>query len=251
MTKNILILIVFAGVSNAKLYGQEIAPIQTDRPDQTETPFTVPANHFQMENGFSFEQTDNNTQSFTEPSILFKYGLSEHFELGVITEFATIKSNQSVSGLSPVTFRFKEKIADEQGLLPVTSFIGYLAVPCFATDNFKATYFAPAFRFTIQHTLSDKLSLGYNIGAEWDGETAEPTFIYTLTTGFSITAKVGAYAEVYGFAPQQSKADHRFDCGFNYLLKPNVLIDISGGVGLTENAPDYYVAAGFSFRLKD
>jgi hypothetical protein len=56
---------------------------------------------------------------------------------------------------------------------------------------------------------------------------------------------------VYGFAPQTSKADHRFDCGLNYLLRRNILIDVSGGFGLTANAPDYYLALGFSFRLKD
>ena len=108
-----------------------------------------------METGFSFEQTNNRTKSYTEPSILFKYGLNDHFEVGLITEFATIKSDQTISGLNPVTIRIKEKIADESGILPTTSFIGYLTIPHFATDNFKTAYFAPAFKFTMQHTLSD------------------------------------------------------------------------------------------------
>ncbi len=249
MSKYILILTVL--FAETKLCGQTIDPIQTDRPDQTETPFTVPKKHFQMETGFSFEQTDKNTKTFTQPSILFKYGINDHFEAGVITELTTIKSNQSISGLSPVTVRFKEKISDEKGFLPTTSFIGYLTIPFLASKDFKATYFAPAFRFTMQHTLSKKVSLGYNFGAEWDGKSAEPIFIYTLSAGYSLSNKVGAFTEVYGFAPQQSKADHRFDCGFNYLLRQNVLFDISGGVGLTENAPDYFIALGFSFRLKD
>lgn len=226
-------------------------PIQTDRPDQTETPYTVPAKHFQMETGVSFEQTDPEIQSYTDPTILFKYGLNDHFELGLITEFATIKARETTAGLTPITLRFKEKITDEKGLLPVTSFIGFLSVPNFASKEFKATYFAPAFRFTMQHTLSQKFSIGYNLGAEWNGETAEPAFIYTLTTGYSISDKIGAYLEIYGFAPQYSKADHRFDGGLNFLLKENILLDISGGAGITENAPDYYMALGFSFRLKD
>ncbi|HYV91476.1 MAG TPA: transporter [Chitinophagales bacterium] len=251
MAKYILMIGVLIAGSDTKLFGQDITPIQTDRPDQTETPFTVPKNHFQVENGFSVEQTDNITKSFTEPSTLFKYGLNDHFEVGLITEFTTIKSNLTIFGLSPVTVRFKEKITDEKGVLPTTSFIGYLTIPHFATDNLKVTYFAPAFRFTMQHTLSEKISIGYNLGAERDGESAEPAFIYTLTTGYSISDKVGAYAEIYGFVPQSSKADHRFDCGLNYLLRTNILLDISGGTGLTHNAPDYYLALGFSFRLKD
>lgn len=249
--KYITWIIVLVASNKTNLYAQKIDPIQTDRPDQTETPFTVPKNHFQMETGFSFEKTNTSIKSYTNPSVLMKYGLSDHFESGIITEFATLKSGYSIGGLSPVTFRFKEKITDEKGIIPVTSFIGYLSVPHFASKKFKATYYAPAFRFTMQHTLSDKISIGYNLGAEWDGESPEPVFIYTLTTGFALTEKLGAFAEIYGFAPQLSKADHRFDAGFTYLLQNNIAIDISGGVGITENAPDYFTAIGFSFRLKD
>jgi len=235
-----------------QLAAQEIAPIQTDRPDQTECPFTVPVRHFQMETGFSFERINKEDKSFAHPSVLYKYGISNFVELRLITEFITEKiRGKNTGGLQPVTLGFKTNIAKEKGLLPVISFIGHLTIPFFATQKFKATYYAPAFRFTMQHTLSKKLSLGYNLGAEWDGETAIPAFIYTVTTGYAISDKVGTYAELYGFAPQKSTADHRFDCGISYLLKTNMLIDISGGFGLTGNAPDYYGALGFSFRLKN
>ena len=103
----------------------------------------------------------------------------------------------------------------------------------------------------MQHTLSERVNLGYNLGAEWNGETAEPTFIYTITTGCALGEKTGAYAELYGFIPQKSAADHLFDGGLTYLLKQNIQFDISGGFGLTPAAPDYFIALGFSFRLKD
>ena len=50
---------------------------------------------------------------------------------------------------------------------------------------------------------------------------------------------------------QKDKAAHNIDGGFTYLLRDNIMIDISGGIGLTNNAPNYYTAIGFSFRLKD
>ena len=251
MAKYILMLGVLITGNEAKLFAQKITELQADRPDQTETPFTVPKNHFQMENGFLFEHTNNSAQFFTGPSSLLKYGINDHFEVGAITEFTTTSTGKNLYGLNPVTFRFKEKIFDEKGILPTTSFLGYLTVPNFASTALTVKYFAPAFRFTMQHTLSEKISLGYNLGAEWDGESAEPDFIYTLTMGYSVSEKTGVYAEVYGFAAQFSKADHRVDGGINYLLKPNLLLDFSGGIGLTQNAPDYYLAFGISFRLKD
>ena len=233
------------------VFAQTIDPIETDRPDQTETVATVPAGHLQMENGFSVEQTNDSTQAIAHPSILLKLGLGERFEIGLIAELNTIKGIKTISGLNPLTVRFKEKITAEHGIVPATSFIGYLSIPEAASPDFRLSFYAPAFRFTMQHSLSDNISLGYNLGAEWDGETAEPVFVYTLTTGVSLTPKLGAYLEVYGFLPQLAAPDHRTDGGFNFRFLPNILFDISGGIGLTENAPDYYAAFGFSFRLKN
>jgi hypothetical protein len=118
-----------------------------------------------------------------------------------------------------------------------------------ASKNYRATYYAPSFRFNMQHTLNNKFSLAYNLGAEWDGENAEPTFIYTLTSGMSITEKLGAYIELYGFAPQYQMADHRADGGFTYLINNNVIVDVSAGTGLLKESPKNYFALGCSFRF--
>ena len=226
-------------------------PVQLDRPDQTECPFIVPSGYFQMENGGSFEQVSDNISSIIHPTSLWKFGLNDNSEFRLITEFNTIKIDSfSSTGLSPVTIGFKTKICEENGIIPKTSFIGHLTLPALASKDLEATYYAPAFRFTMQHTLSDRLCLAYNLGAEWDGETAEPTFIYTLTSGLSITDRMGFYAELYGFIPQIAQPDHRFDCGFVYSIGPGFIIDLSGGAGLSENSPQWYVALGVSFRFK-
>ncbi len=42
---------IFLLMLNSKVSGQDLDPLQTDRPDQTECPFTVAPKHFQMEIG--------------------------------------------------------------------------------------------------------------------------------------------------------------------------------------------------------
>lgn len=225
-------------------------PIQLDRPDQTECPFIVPKNYMQVENGFTYEYAGNKQKSFSYPSTLWKYGVNDNFELRLITELVTEKNDSfNTTGLLPVTLGFKTKLLEEKGLIPKTSFIGHVTTSGVGSKNFHTTYIAPSFRFTMQHTLSQKLSLAYNLGAEWDGETARPTYIYTLTTGISLSEKLGSFVELYGFAPVSDKADHRFDGGLTYLVCNNCMIDISGGIGLTENAPDYFVSLGVSCRF--
>ena len=229
---------------------QSNEPIQADRPDQTETPSIVPKGMFQVETGFTLQKNEANSKTFSLPSTLWKYGVNENFELRLITEFVTEEiNNTKSSGFTPVYIGFKVKLAEEKGIIPKTSFIAHISLPNVASTIYKTDYNATEFRFTMQHTLSKKVSLSYNLGSEWDGFTAEPTFVYTLTTGYSITEKLGSYVEVFGFAPQKEKANHNFDCGLTYLINNNFMLDLSSGIGITSNAPDNYIAFGFSFRM--
>lgn len=168
----------------------------------------------------------------------------------MITELATNQLNRkSVTGFNPVKVGFKANLCKESGIIPLTSFIAHLSVPQISGKAFRTKYFAPTFRFTMQHSLTEKISLGYNLGAEWDGDVAYPAFIYTVTTGFSLSKSLGAYIELYGFAPQDFRAEHRADGGITFLVKNNILLDVSGGAGLSKQAPDYYGSLGFSIRL--
>ena len=231
-------------------YTQNIEPIQADRPDQTETPAIVPIGMFQVETGLTFQKNDKKSNLFSLPTTLWKYGVNENFELRLITEFISEENNISKSnGFNPIYVGFKVKLTNEKGIIPKTAFISHISLPNVASSKYKTDFYAPEFRFVMQHTLNEKLSLSYNLGAEWDGFTPEPTFIYTLTTGYSISDKLGSYIELFGFGPQNGKANHSFDGGLTYLINNNFMLDLSSGVGITNNAPDYYTAIGFSFRI--
>lgn len=229
---------------------QEKKPLETDRPDQTETPSLVPKGMIQVETGFSIQKENAFSNSYLLPSVLWKYGINENFELRLITELAIEKTSiTTVMGMNPILIGFKIKISEEDGIVPKMSLISHISLPNVASSNFKTEFYAPEFRFAMQHTLSEKISLSYNLGAEWNGFDAEPTFIYTTAIGYSISDKFGTFFEIFGFAPQENKANHNFDCGITYLINDNFMLDLSGGLGITKNAPDNFYAIGFSFRL--
>ena len=239
-----IVLISFSG------FAQVVEPIQADRPDQTETPSLVPKGMFQLEAGFTYQKNKAYSTSLALPTALWKYGVNENFELRLITELAVDKDfDQQSSGINPILIGCKIKIAEEKGILPKTSFIAHMSIPNAASTPYKTEFYAPEFRFVMQHTLSERFSLSYNLGSEWDGVTPEPTFIYTLTTGCAITEKLGSYIELFGFAPQKQTSNHSFDGGITYLITNDFMLDLSSGFGLTELAPDYYCAFGFSFRM--
>ena len=139
---------------------QELPSIQTDRPDQTECPFIVPGHFFQFETGFIYEKRGSNSNEIIAPTVLTRFGINDHFELRLITEYVIDKNDSGkISGFNPVFFGFKTQLFEEKGIVPTTSFICHIALSKLASRDFKTTYYAPEFRFTMQHTLSKKQSL--------------------------------------------------------------------------------------------
>jgi hypothetical protein len=250
----LLALVVIGFIATGQTKKSDIV---TDRPDQTESPVVLPKGSLQVETGFMFEQ--NREQQVEENNIAFsttliKYGVNDHFELRLITEFlgssieGTETPTMKTSGFSPIAVGVKIKLADENGFWPQAALIGHINLKT-GHEEFMPEHTAADFRFTFAHTLSEKWSLSYNVGAEWDGVSPEAIFLYTLSLAYSFTDKVGAYAEGYSFFPEAGKADNRIDGGITYKITPVIQLDASGGIGLSENAPDYFVSAGCSFRL--
>jgi len=229
----------------------------TDRPDQTEAPSLVPRGGLQIETGFIYEKDkEENVEvtNYTYNTTLIKYGVNDNLELRFITEYLGERAKvdetsiSKVQGFSPIALGVKLRIAEEKGFWPQTSMIGHINLESGSTE-FAPEHTAADFRFTFAHTLSDKFALSYNLGAEWDGENPQATFLYTLSLGYGITDRLGVFVETYSFFPEDNDADHRFDAGLTYKLTPVLQWDVSGGFGLSSNAPDSFISTGLSARF--
>ena len=249
------LIILFSLSLNAQ---EKIADLVTDRPDQTESSSVVPHRSLQIESGFLLE--NKNGDAFDEKNLaynstLLRYGLLENFELRLGMEYLGYKQifpdtdeENTALGLSPLYAGFKVAITEEKGWIPEIAFLGGMVLPFTADDNFKPKHAAANMRFSVAHTLSDRFSLGYNLGVEWDGESAEPGYFYSLALGIGLLDKLGMYVESFGLISENG-AEHLVDGGFTYLLFPNFQLDISGGLGLNDEAIDNYVSIGFSYRI--
>ncbi|TRW24273.1 transporter [Flavobacterium zepuense] len=243
-----LILLMF---SPSAAFAQD-EPIETDRPDQTETVATVPKGRFQSESGFTHRQAERNGRELILPETLWKYGVNDRLELRLITEFEFNKYGDSLAqGLEPIDIGLKVNLWKEQGIIPETSVIVTMKLPKVASKDLAVDYVAPEIRFLFQNMITDAIDLGYNLSADWDGTSPNPIFEYTLSPNFKLNDEFSAYAEAYGYLPQQQHATHWVDGGFKYLITKNIQIDISGGYELTSHNHfhSYYESLGFSFRI--
>ncbi len=251
------ILLIFSLLLSIVANAQSTA-IETDRPDQTKSPSIVPKKWIQIEAGFLAENQGGYT-NYAMPTVLSKYGISRTTELRVITELNG-RNKQLVYEIgeaditTPLQLGFKTAICQEKGLLPKTSIIVHSALQnikyngIFAQTQTKEI--ALNYRFTLQNTISKVVSVGYNVGMEWERMNEAPAYIYTLATGFNITSKWYAYAEAFGSVWKKENAENSVDIGFAYNATNDFKIDISGGLGLSKNAPPHYFAIGASVRFK-
>jgi len=258
----------FYGVAAAQ--DEEGKPaLVTDRPDMTESATIVPVGSIQLETGLLYTSDKTSTilgditsTSFSIPNNLFRIGIIKPLELRVIFgEYGMSKgklgavSVDGPKGLSPLAVGTKVKFWDEKGWIPETAIIAHVTLPLGGKDV-KPLQPIYDYRFSLAHTFSDKLSLGYNIGGEYDPAavydpvtdtySGEYAGIYTIALGVGITDKFGVFGEFFG--DYMDAKNHEFDAGLTYMLAELIQFDLSGGFGLTEEANDFFISSGITFR---
>jgi len=249
------IVFIFSLFTLLTIYAQDEA-IDTDRPDQTESVNIVPKKWFQFEVGFNIQGNEKNAHEYLTPTLLNKYGLTDRIELRLITTLITNsymlipQGTVSKTGIDPIEVGAKISLMQEKKLVPKTSFLFHFAIPGFASKGNNINLIAPNFRFIFQKSLGKNFALGCNLGAEWDGISNKPAYIYTLSPGLNFADKWYAYIEAFGAIKKNELPEHSFDGGLAYNVSNNLKLDISSGFGVTKAAPNWYTAIGISKRFR-
>lgn len=244
-----LAILLVAFLSAVEGYSQAI---NTDRPTQSASAFVLPQGRLQLETGILFQETNDFTNEWTINNSLLRYGLNDFFELRLTLDYGrrTVAADAPGfpgSGFRPVIIGFKSRLVDEKGFIPQISFLGQIALPS-GEDPFRLRTTVPGFRFNFQNSFAGGSSLGYNWGMEWSEGISETTNVYTLIYNYPLSGEFTVFLELYGFITETND-DHRMDTGFTYLLNDKLQLDLSGGFGLSEISPDWFLSGGVSFAF--
>ena len=240
----------------------------TDRPDQTESAVVVGPGQVQVETGVLLtrdEAAGASVETVEGPGTLIRIGLGGRTELR-LGWAGYLREEVELPGSPPETLTFegpgdaelgaKVRLRDEAGRLPEAALLVGVSLPV-GDESFTSDRLDPSLRLSLAHTLSDRLSLGYNLGVEWSSELTEADLrethshlIYTAALGVGLTDRAGAFLELFGAEPIDAPdtSEHSVDGGLTYLLRPNLQLDLAAGAGLTDEAPDWFVGMGISIR---
>ena len=232
-----------------RVTAQEFVPgdIDTDRPDQTESPVTIRKKWVQIEHGFGI--AGDGAVKTSASSTLFRYGLFNFLELRLETDFIHTNATgfaHATTELQPVIVGAKVPLWEEKRWIPKTSILLYAGWPFLAARSFRNFDVQRGMRIAFQNNLSQTISWGYNAGIEWDGQNSSPYYLYTFSNGINFTKKLYGFVEAFGFINKVELPQHSLDAGLSYLAGNNCKLDISSAVGLTKPAPDWSVAIGIS-----
>lgn len=247
-----------AGYENADSLRQA-RPIVTDRPTQTISSSTVPRGTFQIETGFIFETTkdiDYSMDNWYLGTTLLRYGVWNNFEIRLgshyqITnyELSETGSDSTAQGFGPLMTGFKVFIVEEKGLRPEIAIVAEMTLRHIGSLSYRPTFSHPVAKVAATHTLARNLSLGYNAGFAYNGETADGFFVYSGMLGYGIGSSVSAFAEVYGTFDHGNHPNHRIDGGFTFLVRRNLQLDLSFGTGFDNHIDKSFVSTGLSWRI--
>jgi hypothetical protein len=241
-------------------------PMVTDRPDQSDSPFVLSRGVFQIEGGGFYGQRDQGGEKLTLrgfPAALLRFGVTEAFELRLGVPGIAVQTTDSatgttrVNGLVDATLGFKVKIVEQSGAVPHTAFVGTLLVPS-GDEEFTSDRIDPGFRFAFSNSLTEAVSLTYNVGVFWLTERNQANlpdtrsfFDWTFTAGVSVSPKLAALGELYGVTTisAEGRPLTSAGAGATYLITPRVQVDGRLTVGLSSAALDWSVGVGVSYRF--
>lgn len=104
-------------------------------------------------------------------------------------------------------------------------------------------------RFNMQHNLGESASIGYNLGGVTNEELDSFTGLVSVVFGYTTSAKLTLFAELYFVFPELTDSFLQSDFGILYSVSPNFQVDVFGGLGISDFTPDSLIGAGIAIRI--
>lgn len=241
-----------------------------DRPDKTESPFTVDAGHFQVEMdlvAFTYDRynparTDVRSESFGLFTANLKLGLCNQadFELIVPTwntlrvEDRVAKSVQKNSGFGALMTRLKVNFFGNDGGNTALGAIAFARYPT-SEKNLGPNSMEGGIIFPLSIKLPHEWELGamteVDVTENIFGKGHHAEFINSITFAHKIFGPLDGYAEFFSAisAEKHSPWVGTIDFGLTYALAENVQLDAGINIGLTRSADDLNPFVGIAFRF--
>ena len=242
--------------------------MSTDRPDTTESPYTVDAGHVQIEMSvvdFTRDDDDDSgvrTDQFVFAPMNLKMGLLHNVDVQfVLDPFVRIETDadggdgSDASGFGSAQLRVKFNVWGNDGGDTALAIMPFVQFPTASNDVGGNDHVEGGLIVPLAVALPGEWSLGLMAEVDVVRDDANEgygiEFLHTAALGHPIVGDLLGYVEYIGVAPHQTGATYTATVGggLTYAVSDDVQLDVGLNVGISEGADDFTVFTGLSWRF--
>ena len=243
--------------------------MSTDRPDKTESAYTVDAGHFQIEMDLATYRYDkrntagdgNVVRVWGVAPVNLKVGLFNNVDFQLMLSTFNIERTSAPGagvtkkrGFGDITTRLKWNLWGNDGGSTALALMPYFKFPTnqdnLGNNTIEGGLIVP---------LAVALPAGWGMGVmtqldilrDENASGHHPEFVNTITFSHDIVGNLGGYLEFFSSVSTEagSKWVGTFDLGLTYALTKNVQLDAGINIGITRSADDWNPFLGLSWRF--
>jgi hypothetical protein len=245
----------------------QLRDLTTDRPDLTESPYTVDAGWWQLEMdvvAYTHDHDKSGGADVTASALAFanlnlKVGLTNAIDLQTVFEPAirvratdhVTGAREKISGFGDITSRLKINFWGNDGGDTAFALMPFVKWPTnqhgLGNDSVEGGLIVP---------YAVSLPAGWDLGMMTEFDVVRNAtdsgydidWVNTITVGHDLTEHLGGYLEL-ATTLTHGRDLASFDCGLTYGIGRHVQLDAGVNLGLTDATEDYTVFTGVSVRF--
>jgi hypothetical protein len=242
----------------------------TDRPDKTESPFTVDAGHFQIEAdilNYSYDRhnsapTDTRVETVSIAPMNLKVGLCNKVDLQLVVETYTSVRVHDVAtgvvqknrGFGDIIPRLKWNVWGNDGGATALALMPFVKLPTNQDDlgnhSVEGGMIVP-FAAQMPYDWAMGLMTEFDFIRDSVGSGYHAEFIHSITFSHDIVDNLAGYVEFFSLVRAESGSDWvgTVDIGLTYALSDDIQLDGGVNIGVTRAADDISPFIGISWRF--
>ena len=240
--------------------------LSTDRPDKTESPYTVDAGHYQLEMSFADyvynhrnpDADDTRTETWSAAPWNIKAGLLNNVDFQwVVSPYVFERSREAATerkkGFGDMQTRLKVNLWGNDGGSSALAVMPFLKFPTNANslgnDDMEGGVIVPlALKLPAEWSMGLMAEFDFNHNEDKSGYRTE--FVKSVTVSHAIVGNLNGYFEFFSrhFSEPEMRWEGTLDAGLTYAVSENVQLDLGVNAAVTRSADDFNPFAGMSIR---
>lgn len=239
-------------------------PLTSDRPDMTESAFSIDPGHVQLETdmvSYTLEREPGlRTHRLAVGTTNIRIGLLPRVDFQVVlTPYAHVRTvprgqePHTNDGFEDVVLRTKVNLVGNDGGNVGIGLLPYISVPVGAPHFFRGQRVGLGMAMPMAFALPGDVGIGAMVQFEMlDGETRTWAYetLATLTAAHTIVGDLSGFVEVASVQHYEDGVDVNFEVhgGLTYLVTPRFQMDLGIYGTVYGDGPDVFAFSGFVFR---